>query len=302
MERQLIITHHAPDLDAIGAIWILKRFDVNKYADAKLDFVNPGETLSIDEATELGFELHNTTHVDTGMGRFDHHQPDKGMQRSSATMLVHEYVVAKYPDMEQDEALDIISEFITEIDHFEEIYWPEAESNRYAFMIQELIKGIEFCEPHDDESQTQFGLKCLDSVYAILTQQIKAKEIILEKGQEFYIGGSLGADRKCLAIETRNDDTVKIAQKQGYELVVRKDTKLGNIRIKVRPDSGIILEPLHRAIQAIDTKATWFYHPSGKMLLNGSRKHRNQKASKLSIDEVIQLAKESLSDKEEDEK
>lgn len=293
MDRKLIVAHHAPDLDAVGAAWILKRFDAKKYADAKFAFVNPGETISIDEAHELGFELHNVTHVDTGLGRFDHHQPDKGSQRLSATMLVHQYVVSKDKNLEKDEALNIISEFVTEIDHFEEIYWPESGSYRYAFMIHELVKGIELFDPHNDESQMNFGFKCLDSVYGILTQQIKAKEIISEKGQEFEIDG-----KKALALLTRNDDTLKVAQKQGFEFVVRKDSKMGNIRIKVRPDSDIVLKPLHDAIIEIDDAATWFYHPSGKMLINGSRKHKNQIPSKLSLEKVIELAKKTLSKKE----
>ena len=294
MERQLIVSHHAPDLDSIGATWILKRFDAKKYASAKLAFVNPGETISMDESMELGFELHNVVHVDTGLGRFDHHQPDKGSQRLSATMLVHQYVVAKNPDLGQDEALDIITEFITEIDHFEEIYWPDSGSNRYAFMIHELIRGIEFLDPHDDESQMNFGLKCLDSAYATLIQHIKAKEIISEKGEEFYIKKE-GKQIKCLALLTRNDDTIKVAQKQGFELVIRKDTKLGHMRIKVRPDSEIILKPLYDVIKTEDSEATWFYHPSGKMLLNGSRKKKDQKPSELDINRVIKLAKASLS-------
>ncbi|MBU0974324.1 hypothetical protein KKD03_01325 [Patescibacteria group bacterium] len=305
MERQLIITHHAPDIDAIGAVWILKRFDMNKYADAKLAFVNPGETISMDAANELGFQLYNTTHVDTGLGRFDHHQPDKGMQRLSATMLVHDYVVSKNLSLEKNEALDIIIEFITQIDHFEEIYWPDAGSYRYAFLIHELIRGIEFADPHNDESQMQFGLTCLDSAYAVLTQQVKAKEIIAEKGREFTIDRSdddKNVEIKCLALLTRNDDTLKIAQKQGFELVIRKDQKLGNIRIKVRPDSKIHLKPLYKAITAVDPKATWYYHPSGKMLLNGTKKHHNQIPSKLSVDEVINLTKISLSNKTKNEK
>ena len=40
MERQLIVSHHAPDLDAIGSTWILKRFDAKKYASAKFHNIN----------------------------------------------------------------------------------------------------------------------------------------------------------------------------------------------------------------------------------------------------------------------
>lgn len=289
MQKQLIVTHHAPDLDAIGAVWFLKRFEPKKYADAKVAFVNPGDKLSLSEAENLGFELQNVTHVDTGLGRFDHHQEDRGLEHISASSLVHKYICDNYPEYETDQALQIISEFITEIDHFGEIYWHEAADYKYSFMIHELIRGIEFTDMHDDDSQVDFGLKCLDSAYAVLVQQVKAKEILEEKGQEFLIGKI-----KCVALETRNDDTIKLAQKQGFEVAIRKDPKLGNIRIKARPDSKITLRPLYDAIKEADQVGTWFYHPSGKMLINGSRKHLTQKPSPLDLETIIRLAQESL--------
>lgn len=291
MAKKLLVTHHAPDLDAIGAVWVLKRFESKKYADAKIAFVNPGEKISIEVAQKHGFELHNVVHVDTGLGRFDHHQPDRAMQMLSATKLVYDHVCSRNSDLEKDEALQIIAEFVTEIDHFQEIHWPDSGHYRYSFMIHELIKGIEFTHPHDDDSQMYFGLQCLDAAYATLTQQVKAREIIEEKGEKFTIG-----DKECLALATRNDDTLKIAQKQGYELVIRKDTKLGNIRVKVRPDSSLNLQPLYDKVLEKDSTGTWFFHGSGKMLINGSKKHKSQKPSPLSLEEIIQLAKESLKD------
>ena len=290
-DRKLIVTHHAPDLDAIGSTWILQRFEAKKYADAKIAFVNPGTTISIDAAHELGFELHNVIHVDTGLGRFDHHQPQRADTNTSATSLVYDYICSRNPQLENDQPLQIISEFITEIDHFGEIYWENAGDYKYTMMIHELIRGIEFTHPHDDDSQMQFGLKCLDAAYAALTQQVKAKEIIEEKGQNFKIN-----NLNCLALETRNDDTIKVAQKQGYDLVIKKDPKQGNIRIKLRPDTKIVLKKLHDAVLQADTVGYWFYHASGKMLINGSQKHKDQKASPLSLEEVIQLAQESLNE------
>ncbi len=289
MSRQLIVTHHAPDLDAIGSTWILKRFEEQKYADAKITYVNPGETISIDAAHDLGFELHDVVHVDTGLGRFDHHQPDRNSSEISATSLVHDFVCSRNKDLDNDQALHIISEFITEIDHFGEIYWPDSGNYRHTLMIHELIRGIEFTDPHDDDSQMQFGLQCLDAAYAALTQQVKAKEVIEEKGNEFKIGSL-----KCLALETRNDDTIKVAQKQGFDLVIKKDPKQGNIRIKLRPDCKITLKPLYDAVIQKDTVGYWFYHASGKMLINGSRKHMSQTPSPLTLDEIVKLAKETL--------
>jgi len=94
-----------------------------------------------------------------------------------------------------------------------------------------------------------------------------------------------------LALETSNDDTIKLAQKSGYILVIRKDPQLGNIRIKARPDADLSLETLYQAIKKKDEVGNWYYHPGGKMLLNGSQKHRNQQPTPLSLQDVVGLVK-----------
>jgi hypothetical protein len=285
--RKLIVTHKAPDLDAIGAVWMLKRFDSQHFATAKVGFVNQGDTIALEEAEKYGSQLHEVTHVDTGLGAFDHHQPERGHQHICATSLTYDHACSLHPELKNDEALKILVEFVTEIDHFEEIHWPDADNTRYSLMIHELIRGLEFFDPHNDEQQLHFGLTCLDAAYAIITQKVKAEEELSLKGMEFEIPAG-----KCLGIETSNDDTVKMAQKRGCVLVVRKDPKLGHLRIKARPDSTIELKPLAEAIQKIDKVGTWFYHPGGKMLLNGSRKNRNQVPSPLPLAEIIGLVKE----------
>ena len=77
---RIIVTHHAPDLDAISAVWLLKIFDAQHYADAKVVFVNPGDTLSSAEMDNLNVEESDVIHVDTGQGTYDHHQPERGHQ------------------------------------------------------------------------------------------------------------------------------------------------------------------------------------------------------------------------------
>lgn len=285
--RKLLVTHHAPDLDAIGAVWLLKRFDAQHYANAKVAFVNPGDQITYEEAQELGFQMHEVTHVDTGLGEFDHHQPERGHEHICATSLVFEHVKKVHPDLKNDETLATLAEFVTEIDHFGEIEWPEAEHYRYKFMIQELIHGMEYTDPHNDDSQLHFGMQCLDNAYAALEHHLKAAQIIDTEGQTFTL--PIG---ECLALESSNDDTVKLAQKQGFKLVIRKDPKEGHIRVKARPDTDIDLKPLADAITKIDKKGSWYYHPSGKMLINGSSKHRNQVASPLSVQQIMELLQE----------
>lgn len=289
-QRKLIVTHHAPDLDAVSSVWMLKTFVAQEYADAKVTFVNPGETLSLAEAEKLGYQPHQVTHVDTGLGEFDHHQPDRGQQFLSATLLTYQHACDLHPELKNDAALEYLANFVTEIDHFQEVHWPESGDLRYSFMIHELIKGMEFQSNNTDDSQLHFGITCLDSAYAVLTNTIKAEEILKSDAIEFPISGGT-----ALAVETSNDDTIKLAQKKGFDLVIRKDPSEGNVRIKARPDADLTLEALRDAIYQKDSKGSWYYHPSGKMLINGSRKHRNQTPSSLSLDEVVEIVKELYS-------
>ena len=286
--RPLIVTHHAPDLDAVTATWLLKRFDAPHFADSKIGFVNPGEKMDLSDAEELGSQLHEIVYVDTGYGKFDHHQPNKALQKICAASLVFDYICEQHPDKKTDQALQTIVKFANQIDHFEEITWPEPESERNLFMIQELIRGHEYTDPHNDDSQMHFGFQCLDNVYATLTQHYKALDIIHSKGQVIPL-----KEGQALVLLTRNDDTLKVAQKQGYLMVARKDPKLGHIRIKVRPDSLLDLTTLYKRILEVDKKGTWFLHGSGKMLLNGSTKNRDQKPSPLTLEQIIVLIKET---------
>ena len=66
----IIVSHIWPDLDSITSIWLLKRF--GGYKDAELAFIPTGNTLNgmpVDSDPEV-------IHVDTGRGRFDHHQEE----------------------------------------------------------------------------------------------------------------------------------------------------------------------------------------------------------------------------------
>jgi len=288
MTQRLIVTHHAPDLDAITSVWLLKRFDGHHYADAKVAFVDPGDTMSQPAAKELGFEIDHVTHTDTGLGQFDHHQPDRAQQHICASSLVYDYLCDLQVDKQEDEALKSLVEYVTDIDHFGEVDWPESSLPRYAFTLPELIHGLELLELHDDDSQLHFGFSCLDSVYAVLKQFCKAKELLTTKAIFFEL--PIG---KVMAIESANDDVIKLAQKQGADLAIKKDDHTGHIRIKARPDTSFTLEALANKVKALEPNVNWYYHPGGKMLLNGSRKHLHQNPSQLTLETLIELVKDT---------
>ncbi|MEN8253544.1 MAG: hypothetical protein ABFQ62_04175 [Patescibacteria group bacterium] len=286
MSKRLIVTHKAPDLDAITATWLLKQFDTQHYGDAKIEFVSAGEKLDDNKIEELSISKDKIVYVDTGLGEFDHHQDDRGKQRLSASSLVLDHICKIHPEKKDDEALNFLVDFVTGIDHFEEIYWPESDSERYSFMLHELIHGLEHLEYHDDDSKLHFGFTCLDSVYGTLKSHFIARKIIADRAKKFFI-----KDLKCLSISSNNDDTVKIAQKMGYAVVLRKDPDEGHIRVKARPDADINLEALYEKVRNTDTEGSWYFHPSGKMLLNGSGKNKHA-ASPLTLEQMINLLKE----------
>lgn len=286
MSRRLIVTHHAPDLDAVTSVWLLKRFDAQHFADAYTAFVDPGTTLSAQEVSMFDVDPTNVVHVDTGLGQFDHHQPDRGLLPISASSLVFDHVKNVHPDLLNDQALAELVSIVTEIDHFGEVAWPDANNTRYCLMLHDLLHGFESIDSHTDDAQLNFGLQCLDCAYASLKETVQAANLLTE-GQEFQLKAG-----NCLGIETANDVVVKYAQKKGYQVVVRKDPTGGEVRIKARPDAKIDLRAAADKLKNVDPVGTWYYHPSGKMLLNGSRKHRNQNPTPLSLRDIIKLLKE----------
>lgn len=156
-------------------------------------------------------------------------------------------------------------------------------------MVSSMLEGFEAVDPHDDDSQLNFALKCFDCAYRVLTSAHRAHtELQTQEIEKFWFG-------PVLAIESANDDLIKYAQKTGVMVVIKKDPETGALRIKARPDCPIDLLSLYKRILTVDQSATWYYHPSGKMLLNGSRKHSSQKPSKLPLNEVMHLFREIYS-------
>src|SRR3990172_5392236 len=79
---KIIVTHSAPDLDAVTSVWLIKKFlqgwndaEVKfvpagtKIANSKLQIANSGSGDPIEKIGE-----NEVIHVDTGMGPLDHHQ------------------------------------------------------------------------------------------------------------------------------------------------------------------------------------------------------------------------------------
>lgn len=290
------MTHLSPDWDAIGGVWIIKRF-LKGWENASVEFVPAGgrsvrvKDLPVDDAIQVvGHD--EIIHVDTGLGPLDHHQTSdttqSGTGRAWEYVQEQRHVTGQYLKDSQEAAVSHVVKFIVDTDHFKEIFWPDAANERYEFMILGLLEGMKYMKPEQHEYYVSWGLEILDTLAYTFENRLWAEREIAQKGVEFKTKYGKG-----IAFETENDTVLKLAQKMGYVLVVRKDTDHGYARIKVRPaeskETDIDLTPVYEAVTKADPKSTWYLHVSKKMLLNGSSKNPTSVSTKLKVPDLIEI-------------
>jgi hypothetical protein len=275
---KIIVTHLNPDLDAICSVWLLKKFDPD-FSDAKVRFVPAGLTFKggkVDSDVDV-------VHVDTGMGKFDHHQLE---QKTCAAKLIFRHLKKKRKYLKDDEALVRLINIVKKIDNFEEVTWPHPTADWYDFLLPEVLNGLKTAGIVKDKGLVEKGIECLEAVYNTLKIKVKAEE---DLSQGYRFSTKWGKAIGCLS---HNSEVLKLGQKMGYVIAVQKDSKTEHVRIKARPDSKADLTEAKKVLQKLDPKATWFLHISKKMLLNGSSKNKKMKPSSLSLVKVIEVLEE----------
>src|SRR3989339_1374448 len=217
---KIIVTHVHPDLDAIMSVWLLMRFDQSRYGDAELAFVPAGKTYKNNKVDTDD----SIVHVDTGMGKYDHHQP--GSYGTCASELILASLLKDGFVKPDDQAIRAMCTHARSIDLFEDCYYPEAREPRYAFTLPEIIPALHRLQIHDNEAVTRIIMVQLDGVYQKLKDWYHAKEEIT-RGEEFSSVWGKG-----IAVYAGSDDVHKVAQRAGYEIVVVADPKSGYVGIK----------------------------------------------------------------------
>lgn len=274
---KLIVTHIRPDLDAATASWLIYTY-LPGWSNAEFRYVAAGSTLDNLPPDDNP----NVIHVDTGMGKFDHHQFNANL---SAAKVTYEYLLKENHIPEKDlEAVQRLVDFVTVIDNFGEIHFPNPTADLYQFLLHELIEGYKAQTVNDDEI-IKFAFSNIIAAVQILKNKIRAEEEI-KKGFVFH--SKYG---KSLAMETKNEEAVKVALKMGYKVVIRKDIDKGFARLKTPPEKEYDLTPVSEQIKKLDTEGTWFLHSKKNMLLNGSSKNPNTVPTKLTLTQLIEIVK-----------
>lgn len=293
---KIIVTHGSPDMDAITSVWLIKRY-LPGWEDASVEFVPAGERLSSSRDKEKTIEKINGNeiiHVDTGLGPLDHHQTQS--DQVCGASLTWDYVLKESSDFKEKnqekvkdkiEALSRIVKVVVDVDHFKEVFWKDSVADYHEFSLVNILDGLKLQKPGQDKYYVDFISSCLDALVHEFENRIWAEKEIKEAGIEFKT--SFG---KSIGFETLNDTVIKLSQKMGYILVVRKDPRKGYVRIKANPDSKIDLTLAYEQFKKIDPDATWFLHVSKRMLLNGSVKNPKMRPTRLSLDAIIQVLKQ----------
>lgn len=287
---RLIVTHTSPDLDAICSSWLLKKFHP-KFNNADFRFVPAGKNYEMTEIEKL--KNAEILTVDTGGGEFDHHQT--GDTNLCASKLVLDYL--KFQNFIEDHhysSLKRIVQVVLEIDHFREVFWDDPANDRYLFFLEEVLTGLKLLWQGQDERVLKFGFEALDGIFQKMQMKIKAEDEI-KNGVNFTIKiDKAGGLLKCLALETINDEVLKLAQKQGFQIVIRKDLRKGYVRIKAIPNGKVDLTRIYEVLKRQDSEATWFLHASKCIVLNGSTKNPDMKPTRLSLEQIVEIVKKNI--------
>lgn len=274
---KIIVTHYSPDLDAITSVWLIKKY-LPGWHNAEVRFVNAGKTLN----NELVDSKENIIHVDTGLGRFDHHQSN---ENTCAAMLVFNFLKKKNLIKKTEiESLEKLIDFVNLIDHFGEVNFYQPDSDIYDFSLHQIIEGSKLFFNNDNQT-VDHHLRNLDSILITLKNKVQAEKEI-KKGLIFDCFAG-----KAIAFLSNNEEAVKLALKKGFSLAIRKNKNKGYIRIKSLPIPTIDLTPIYHQLKKIDSQAYWYLHPSKNILINGSSKNPNSFPSSLTLNEIIELIK-----------
>ncbi|MFN8534911.1 MAG: hypothetical protein U0556_15345 [Dehalococcoidia bacterium] len=259
-----IVSHLSPDLDSITATWIVLRF--GGLAGADVAFVRAGTTLD----GQLADSDPAVVHVDTGFGRFDHHQPEVAAPDVCASSLAAN---ALAPD---DRALRRLVAYVVEVDNGRQ----PTEEALHPFAATGLIHGLNQAYPDDPERVMRTMLPLLDAWYQVAQTEADAEDD-LARAEWFETPWGPG-----VALAERAGGTQQHAYAHGAVLYVSRSPE-GWHRLTARGGTNVDLREVAEIIRQREPDVDWYLHPSNKLLLNGSKKAPPAVLTRLSLDDLV---------------
>ena len=269
-----IVTHMNPDLDAVTSVWLFKRFGGPEFEDANVAFVPSGTTFK-DMPVDSDLDI---IHVDTGLGRLDHHQNN---DYTCAAEKVFNYLKLSDP------ALRRLIDLVVMVDHAKDLEWEDSAHDKWELWLPAILTGYRLLHPEQYERHLTFGISALDGTYRSLQAKVEA-EYELRKGTEFQSRWG-----KAIACLTYNDTVLDVGIRCGYVLVARKDPGKGYVRITGSSKESVDLSAALAKFLQVDPNASWYLHPSKVLLRNGSTKNPKMRPTSLTLDKIVEVLEEA---------
>jgi hypothetical protein len=244
-----------------------------RFADlenADLQFVPAGTTLH-NLATDSNPRV---IHVDTGGGRFDHHQ------RASRELCAAELV--RRAIRPNDRALQRIVNQVCRIDNAVAI----GNDNGF-FNINALIAGYNLLYPNRPHHVAQAMFPNLDAWYEHEARQIRLEEAFARR-LEFDTQWGLG-----IAMESEDGASSKLAYSHGAILYAYRDGH-GWMGIAAQSRSRVDLSPVYQGLRVVDYDADWYLHPNKRLLLCGTAKAPPRTPSRLTLPQLVRVIQGDL--------
>lgn len=263
-----IVSHLSPDLDSITATWIVRRF--GGMPDAELAFVPAGATLD-GRPADADPEV---IHVDTGYGRFDHHQPEVASPTVCAASLAADAFAP------EDRALRRLVEWVIDVDNGRE----PPEHALHPFSVTALIHGLNRLSAGNSRQVMETALPLLDAWYRAAQDHVAAEDE-LERAIWFETVWGPAA-----AVVERRASAQQLAYARGAVLYLAQ-TPEGWRRFTAPAWSSVDLSDTAARLRAREPDVDWYLHPSKKLLLNGSKKAPPRVLSQLTMEDLIAMVR-----------
>ncbi len=267
-----LVTHINPHLDDIVGIWLFKKYHPD-FKDAKIEFISASR-----EAGVLSESKDDKIFIGTGGGQFDEHK--ESLAGTCAGALVYEHLKKKNYIPKNEilrGALDKLTEWNLLIDTGKA---PDSQFNEFS--IQALIRAKDGL-PENSLKSVELGREILDRILIVLKrrqQSIKDWEGRIEFKTRFG---------KSFAVKSETVDR-EFCREQGGDLFLMYSPKNKGVQY-FTPSFEIDLKPIYDKVKALDPEASWFLHQSRHMVICGSSSAPDSKPTKLSFEQLIEVAK-----------
>jgi len=264
-----LVTHINPHLDDIAGIWLFKKYHP-KFKDAKVEFISASREAAKSETEDKVF-------IGTGGGQFDEHK--EGLDTCAGT-LVYEFLKKKNYIPKNEiiyGALDKLTQWNLLIDTGKA---PDSQFDEFS--VQAFIRAKDGL-PENSLKSVELGREILDRILVVLKRRQQSTKD-WQKRIEFKT--KFG---KSFAVISETVDR-EFCREQGGDLFLMYNPDNKGVQF-FTPSFEIDLKPIYDKVKELDPAASWFLHQSHHMVICGSSSAPDSKPTKLSFEELIEIAK-----------